>query len=112
MATLPLDTNRTVTFDSTGTARIIIGPSVYGETWRVRRMTVTSDSAVESDARVYLNAEIDSRLVAGSWSGNRDFNETDITLQTLDRFICVWTRGTTGARASLLIQGIVENRGR
>lgn len=107
----PLDTNRTVKFDSTGTARIIIGPTVFGESWRVRRMTVTSDSALDSDARVYLNAEIDSRLVAGTWSGNRDFNETDITLQTLDRFIVVWVNGTPNANASFLIQGTTERRG-
>jgi hypothetical protein len=75
-------------------------------------MTVTSDSSAESVATVYLNAEIPSRIIAGSWSGNRDFNETDITMQTLDRFICVWTGGTPGARASFLVQGIVENRGR
>jgi len=107
----PLDTNRTVKFDSTGTAKIIIGPTVFGENWRVRRMTVTSDSALDSDARVYLNAEIDSRLVAGTWSGNRDFNETDITLQTLDRFIVVWVNGTPGANASFLIQGTSERMG-
>jgi hypothetical protein len=109
---LPLDTNRTAVFDSTGTARVIIGPDVYGEYWRVRRMTVTSDSASDSDARVYLNAELDSRLVAGSWSGNRDFNETDMTLMTLDRLIVVWDGGTPGARASFLLQGVVERRGR
>jgi hypothetical protein len=104
----PLDTNRTVIFDSTGTARITIGPTVYGERWRVRRMTVTSTSDTDSDARVYLNAEIDSRLVAGTWSGNRDFNETDITLQTLDQFIVVWVDGTPGASASFLVQGVAE----
>jgi len=101
----PLDTNRTVTFDATGTARVTVGPTVYGESWRVRRMTVTSDSALDSDARVYLNSEIDSRLVAGTWSGNRDFNETDLTLQTLDRLIVVWVGGTIGAHASFLVQG-------
>ena len=95
-------------FDSTGTARLTIGPTVFGEIWRVRRMTVTSDSALDSDARIYLNAELDSRLVAGTWSGNRDFNETDITMQTLDRFIAVWVGGTPGARASLLIQGVTQ----
>lgn len=68
-------------------------------------MTVTSDSALDSDARVYLNAEIDSRLVAGSWSGNRDFNETDLTLQTLDKLIVVWVGGTPNANASFLVQG-------
>lgn len=68
-------------------------------------MTVTSDSASDSDARVYLNAVLDSRLVAGSWSGNRDFNETDLTLQTLDKLIVVWDGGTPGANASFLLQG-------
>jgi hypothetical protein len=109
---IPLDTNRTVIFDSSGIARVIIGPTVYGETWRVRRMTVSSDSAADSDAKVYLNSEVDSRLVAGSFSGNRDFNETDITMQTLDRFICVWSGGTPGARASFLLQGVSERVGR
>jgi hypothetical protein len=103
----PLDTNRTTRFDSTGTARVILGPTVFGESWRVRRMAVySSDSVADSDARVYLNAEIDSRLVAGTWSGNRDFNETDITLQTLDRLIVVWVDGTPGANASFLVQGV------
>jgi hypothetical protein len=111
MAVRPLDTNASVVFDSTGTARLIIGPTIFGETWRVRRMTVTSDSDSDSDARVYLNAELDSRLVAGTWSGNRDFNETDITLQTLDRFIVVWVGGTPGKRASFLVQGVTERRG-
>lgn len=108
MAVRPLDTNRTVAFDSTGTARLTIGPTVFGEIWRVRRMTVTSDSSLDSDARVYLNAELDSRVVAGTWSGNRDFNETDITLQTLDRLIVVWVGGTPGALASFLIQGVAQ----
>lgn len=104
----PLDTNRTAVFNSAGTARLTIGPTVFGERWRVRRMTVSSDSANDSDARVYLNAEMDSRLVAGSWSGNRDFNETDITLQTLDKFIVVWVNGSPGAYASFLLQGVTE----
>jgi hypothetical protein len=101
----PLDTNRTAVFDSAGMATVTVGPTVYGESWRVRRMTVTSDSTSDSDARVYLNAVLDSRLVAGSWSGNRDFNETDLTLQTLDKLIVVWEGGTQGAHASFLLQG-------
>lgn len=108
MPVRPLDTNRTVTIGADGTGRIAIGPTVFGESWRVRRMTVTSDSVADSDARVYLNAELDSRLIAGTWSGNRDFNETDITLQTLDRFIVVWVGATVGAHASLLLQGVTQ----
>jgi hypothetical protein len=101
----PLDTNRTATFNASGIARLEIGPAVFGESWRIRRMTVSTDSALNTDVRVYLNAEVDSRMVAGSYSGDRDFNETDITLQTLDKLIVVWISGTPGANASFLIQG-------
>jgi hypothetical protein len=108
MVQRPLDTNVTGIFGDDGFARVFIGPRVYGETWRVRRMTVSTDSASDTDARVYLNNEIPSRMVAGSYSGNRDFNETDITLQTLDTFIVVWDGGQPGARADFLIQGTTE----
>lgn len=105
----PLDTNASASFDSTGVARVRIGPKVFGETWRVRRMTVsTSTTGGETDARVYLNSEIATRMVAGSYSGNQDFNETDITLQTLDELIVVWQGGTVGTRADFLVQGLKE----
>ena len=105
----PLDTNATATFDSTGVARLRIGPKVFGETWRVRRMTVaTSSGGGETNARVYLNSEIATRMVAGSYSGNQDFNETDVTLQTLDELIVVWDGGSPGTRADFLLQGLKE----
>jgi hypothetical protein len=102
----PLDTNRSAPFDNAGTARLTIGPTIFGESWRIRRMTVATDSIEDTDARVYLNAEMDTRLVAGTWIGNRDFNETDLTLQTLDRLIVVWVGGTPGATATFVLQGI------
>jgi hypothetical protein len=104
----PLDTNLNAVFGTDGVARGTIGPTVYGDKWRVRRMVVSTDSAADTDARVYLNLEIPSRMVAGSYSGNQDFNETDITLQTLDRLIVVWNSGTPAARAAFLIQGTIE----
>jgi hypothetical protein len=106
--TRPLDTNARAVFDITGTARLRIGPTVFGESWRVRRMTVSTDSAGDTDAKVYLNAELDSRMVAGSYSGNRDFNETDVTLQTLDQLIVVWLEGSPGANATFVLQGTKE----
>jgi hypothetical protein len=105
---LPLDSNASEFFNAQGIARLFMGPKVFGETWRVRRMTVTTDSVGDTDARVYLNSEIPTRMVAGTFTGNRDFNETDITLQNLDTFIVVWNGGTAGARADFLIQGIKE----
>lgn len=105
MATRPLDTSASAVFGATGVARLRIGPQVFGDSWRVRRMTVNTTSDADTDVRVYLNAEMDSRLVAGSFSGNRDFNETDLTLQTLDTLIVVWVDGTPGANATFVLQG-------
>jgi hypothetical protein len=104
----PLDTNRTTVFDATGTARIVIGPTVFGENWKIRRMAVTTSSTQDTDVRVYLNAEIDTRMIDGSYTGNRDFSETNLTLQTLDNLIVVWVGGTPGAYASVLLQGLTE----
>lgn len=105
MVSRPLDTSRTATFDAAGIARVVLGPTVYGERWRVKRMSVNTTSANDTDVRVYLNAEIDTRMIDGSYTGNRDFSETDLTLQTLDRLIVVWIAGTPGALASFLVQG-------
>jgi hypothetical protein len=105
----PLNTSVSAVFSAAGIARARIGPTVYGENWRIRRMTVSTTSTVDTDVRVYLNSEIDTQLVAGSFSGNQDFNETDLTLQTLDNLIIVWVGGSIGANASFLLQGTVED---
>lgn len=108
MTTRPLDTSSSATFDASGIARLRIGPQVFGESWRIRRMVVSTTSVNDTDVRVYLNAEMDSRLIAGSFSGDRDFNETDVTLQTLDQLIVVWVSGTPGAVATFVLQGTRE----
>jgi hypothetical protein len=106
--TRPLDTNRTAIFGADGVARLRIGPQVFGERWHIRRMTVNTTSANDTDVRVFLNAEIDTRMIDGSFTGNRDFSETNLTLQTLDNLIVVWVDGTPGAFASFLVQGTTE----
>lgn len=108
MTTRPLDTSVNTLFGANGVARLRIGPQVFGESWRIRRMVVSTDSTSDTDVRIYLNAEMDSRLVAGSYSGNRDFNETDMTLQTLDTLIVVWVEGSPNANASFILQGTRE----
>lgn len=111
MSTWALDTSRSARFDAGGIARLFIGPQVFGESWRVRRMTVSTDSTSDTDARVYIGLENDSRMVAGTYSGNRDFNETDITLLSLDTFIVVWDGGNPGANAIFYVQGTASRAG-
>lgn len=112
MSKVPLNAAQSATFDAAGVAQIIVGPAVYGHQWNVRRMTVTTTSVLDTETRVYLNAVTPSGLLAGSFAGNQDFNETDVTLQTLDRLIARWINGTPGAIATFQVQGIVNAVGR
>lgn len=74
-------------------------------------MTVSSDSNQASEARVYIGLENFSRMVAGTWSGNQDFNETDVTLMALDTMIVVWSKGSPNANAIFYVQGTVSRVG-
>lgn len=71
-------------------------------------MSVNTSSTNDTDVRVYINAENPSRMIDGSFTGNRDFSETNLTLQTLDQLIVVWVSGTPGSYASFLLQGTTE----
>jgi hypothetical protein len=104
----PLDLSRTAIFGADGVARCVIGPTVFGESWKIRRMIVNTSSDLDTDVRVYLNAENPTRMIDGSFTGNRDFSETNLTLQTLDQLIVVWISGTPGTYATFLVQGTTE----
>ena len=108
MTTRPLNVSRSAVVNATGVAEARLGPQVYGETWRVRRMVVYTTTPVATQARVYLNGVMPTNLVAGTYSGNQDFNETDLTLQTIDTLICQWTGATVGDTAVFSLQGTTE----
>lgn len=102
---VPLDTSVSATIGTDGTAQVTTGPVVAGSEWRIRRMTVTSTSDDTTEARIYLNAVLDSRLLGGTYTGNQDTNETDLTLQNLDKLIVRWVNGTPGAICVFFVQG-------
>lgn len=108
MTIRPLNISRNATVDSTGAAIARLGPQVYGESWRVRRMVVFTGQQVVSQARVYLNGVIPTNLIAGTYNGNQDFNETDLTLQNLDTLICVWSGASIGDVAVFSLQGTAD----
>jgi len=96
------------TFDASGIARATIGPQIYGTKWLVDRINVTSTSVLSSQCRVYLNAEVDTALFTGTYSGNQDSDDSDFTMDTLDKLIFVWSGGTVGAVATAIVTGKIE----
>lgn len=110
MQRVPLDVDISATFDVNGNARARIGPSVYGHKWHIARMvTSTTDTVLVPELRIYLNGEAPNRLLDGSYSGNLDTSAMELTLQTLDKLVIVWSLGTPGAIATLTVQGIIED---
>ncbi len=107
-----LDLSASSTFDATGRAELRMGPRVYGHSWTVSRLVISTGSTLTTQCRIYLNAIADSRLLAGSYSGNRDYNETTLPLFNLDTLIAVWSGGTPGSYATLNIQGTLTAAGR
>lgn len=107
-----LDTSASAVFDGSGTAILRLGPQVYGHSWTVSRLVISTGSTLPTKCRIYLNNVVDSRLVAGSYSGNRDFDETTLPLFNLDILIAVWTGGTPDSYATLNVQGTLTARGR
>lgn len=103
---IPLMTSASVTLDSTGYGQCSLSPTVFGSTWNVTRISISTSSG-PSGTLFYLyrnqvnqNAQIDS-----SYSGDQDTSETNIDLQTLDSLIGVWKNGKAGAVATMVITG-------
>lgn len=100
-----LTTSATAQIGPDGRVVISIGPTVYGVTWRVTRVSINSDSVDQPTFRLYKNAETPSMFQDGSRTGKGDSSETDIQLFNLDKLICVWEGGTPGTNVGVFIQG-------
>lgn len=105
--TTPLDVSASGIIGSNAIGSVELAPMAYGVRWNIRRMVVSSTSAKQTECRVYLGFVSINRLQATTFIGNEDYNETDITLQTLDRLIAMWTNGVPGAIVTLQLQGLV-----
>ena len=58
--------------DAAGVGEVLFGPPQPGTFWRVERLSVTSDSALASEARVYLGGAQPPNQVDMTLTGNDD----------------------------------------
>lgn len=108
MRRLPLDISATATVGTDGTATIYIGPQIARTDWDIRRITVTCTSQdLTPEARIYINAVTPSRLMGGTYNGIQDTNETEFTLQNLEKLVVQWTGADANSICVVLIQGQV-----
>lgn len=113
--TIPLIESRSVPFVDDGkggtVARFQIKPNVFGETWVITRVVVSTTSVGDNQGTshfyMYLNQESPSALLDATYNGDQDVNElvSPLNMQNLDTLIGVWTGGALGAICTAIISG-------
>ena len=108
----PLYTSASAAFidDGNGStvAQCSVSPQVFGVTWTVKRIVIsTTSSGLNGSSRffLYLNSIGPSTLIDGTYSGDQDFSETQLEVNTLDTLIAVWTGGDIGSIAQINVSG-------
>lgn len=105
---LPLDISKQGTVASDGTVRLELGPQIARTDWNIKRISISNTSTeLTPEVRIYVNAEMPSRLMSGTYNGLQDLNETDFILQNLEKLIIVWTGADPSSISVVLIQGQV-----
>lgn len=105
---IPLATSAQAVFTAAGVATATLAPTVFGSSWNVERIIISTTSALASKFTVYKNVISPAGQLDSTDSGNGDTDETSIDLQTLDTLYFVWSGGTPGARATVSIYGTMD----
>lgn len=94
------------TADANGLARAQVQVSRFGERWSITSMTTQTDSANDTELRVYRGAESASGLVVTTYAGNLDTaGGTPLNLRFGESLQAVWSGATPGAQCTLTLQG-------
>lgn len=113
MSKVPLDTAGSAVF--TGLlpdtrAVLVIGPDRANVGWTVKRIVTTTNSTEQNSSllRVYRNTETPSQLQDSTFLGDSDSSETDIAIRSGERMVFVWTGGTPGSTATIILSGDID----
>lgn len=112
MAEYPLAEYRTVVLDGSGEATVTgLGPVLYGEQWRIHRISVSTTTRCKFT--VYRGRDIAPQYqLDGTVRGDLDTSETNLTLQSGDSISFKWELGAAGATGSVRVEGTRTIRGR
>lgn len=84
-----------------------MGPERGGESWTVTRISVQSDSALQSKVRLYRNVISTLTMLFDSKSGNSDVasGNPPLDVPRSGRIVIEWTDGTPGAHSTAVLEG-------
>lgn len=108
--TQPLYESGRGTVASNGKASITLQPLRAFERWHIRKYSIQCVSPLAVGAstpicKVYRGSEDPTRLIEGTFNGTLNSSDTDITLETGEIILAVWTGGDVNAQCSFTLQG-------
>lgn len=111
---LPLHEFAQATADANGRAVTETGPQKFGESWDITLMNINTNSASQSQLRVYRGVESDTAQVLSTYSGNSDTagGGSTITLQSGEKLVFVWSNADPGSICTARIEGDLNSRRR
>lgn len=112
LAEYRLAESRSVTLDGGGGATVVgVGPVVYGESWRVERISVNTTSRCKFTVH-RGNDTSPQYQIDGTVRGDLDTSETSLPLMTGETISFKWDGGTAGASGTVRIEGTRTVKGR
>ena len=100
-----------VTLDGNGNAQSFVSPNGT-EKWNITRYAVltTQDPAATTIpiCKLYLDSIADANFIDGTYTGNQDAGDGDITLEKNQKLVAQWTGGIPGSVATLSVFGMRE----
>lgn len=112
MAEFRLAESRSVTLDVNGLATVTaVGPVVYGESWTVERISVSTTARCKFT--VYRgNATEPQYQIDGTVRGDLDTSDTNIPMMAGETISFKWENGLAGSAGTVRIEGKRIVRGR
>lgn len=94
------------TADANGRAQVEMRSAIWGEWWRVTNASVSGNSVLEPQLKVYRGFVSDTALIGGSLTGNLDSATGNDVIQPNESVIFVWTGATPGAQFTATVTGV------
>lgn len=105
MRKYPLAESGRAIADAAGVATVQLRSQIGGEWWEITSASVSGDSTLEPQVKIYRGFISDSYIIGGSASGNLDSGYGSDLIHPNVAVIAQWTQATPGAQFTFTVQG-------
>lgn len=103
---IPMTATKSAIFDASGIAVVTLGPNRPFTSWKIEKITTSTDNSTETQLRIYRGIVTASNFISGTNSANENADDSaNINLITSEFLTFVWSNGSGGKIATIVIYG-------